>query len=227
MTFTCWVYDLSAALGTGVEASPSGHAVGHRLRHEEERLARRREDLRPVALRPAAPLLYSAQRDPRAAAHLALLQPVGEGSRTGGEQDRRAVDGGGEPYVQEKLHRKKYFYPLVPQLQDAPPSVRELLLISRRRMALCARLERQLLTGLEKHALLQNQAGLQTDLPPRTRLKALRIVVPSVRILSDWKSSEIFSPLTTVLSNKPGTDRVLALRTPDLFGYTWPSDPAR
>ena len=134
---------------------------------------------------------------------------------------------GGEPYVQEKLHRKKYFYPLVPQLQDAPPSVRELLLISRRRMALCARLERQLLTGLEKHALLQNQAGLQTDLPPRTRLKALRIVVPSVRILSDWKSSEIFSPLTTVLSNKPGTDRVLALRTPDLFGYTWPSDPAR
>ena len=60
----------------------------------------------------------------------------------------------GQPYVKEKLHRKKYFYPLLDQLPAKQNSVRELLVISRGRMELALRLERQLLTELAKQALL-------------------------------------------------------------------------
>ena len=42
----------------------------------------------------------------------------------------------GQPYVKEKLHRKKYFYPLLEQLPETQNSVRELLAISRSRMEL-------------------------------------------------------------------------------------------
>ena len=69
----------------------------------------------------------------------------------------------GQPYVKEKLHRKKYFYPLLDQLPAEQHSVRELLAISRSRMELALRLERQLLRELEKHALLAERVKrLQT-----------------------------------------------------------------
>ena len=60
----------------------------------------------------------------------------------------------GQPYVKEKLHRKKYFYPLLEQLPEEQNSVRELLAISRNRMELALRLERRLLAALAKHPLL-------------------------------------------------------------------------
>ncbi len=69
----------------------------------------------------------------------------------------------GQPYVKEKLHRKKYFYPLLEQLPETQNSVRELLAISRSRMELALRLERRLLKELAKHSLLAGRVErLQT-----------------------------------------------------------------
>ena len=56
----------------------------------------------------------------------------------------------GQPYVKQKLHRKKYFCPLLEQLPEQQNSVRELLAISRSRMELALRR----LQELAKHALL-------------------------------------------------------------------------
>ena len=58
----------------------------------------------------------------------------------------------GQPYVKQKLHRKKYFYPLLEQLPEQQNSVRELLAISRSRSRM--ELERRRLQELAKHALL-------------------------------------------------------------------------
>ena len=52
---------LPAAARPALGGGPSGDAASHRLRQEEERLARRREDLRPVALRPAPNCLPGKQ----------------------------------------------------------------------------------------------------------------------------------------------------------------------
>ena len=69
----------------------------------------------------------------------------------------------GQSYVKEKLHRKKYFYPLLEQLPEQQNSVRELLAISRSRMELALRQERRLLKELAKHALLAERVKrLQT-----------------------------------------------------------------
>ena len=69
----------------------------------------------------------------------------------------------GQPYGKEKLHRKKYFYPLLEQLPETQNSVRELLAISRSRMELALRLERRLLMELAKHSLLAGRVErLQT-----------------------------------------------------------------
>jgi len=67
----------------------------------------------------------------------------------------------GQPYVKKKLHRKKYFYPLLEQLPETQNSVRELLAISRMELAL--RLERRLLKELAKYSLLAGRVErLQT-----------------------------------------------------------------
>jgi transposase len=69
----------------------------------------------------------------------------------------------GESYDAQRLHRKKYFYPLVEQLSAVPASVRELLRISRGQMEVFAQWERRLLGGLAKHELLRGRvARLQT-----------------------------------------------------------------
>jgi len=72
----------------------------------------------------------------------------------------------GEPYVKEKLHRKKYFYELLDELEardEVPASVRDLLALSRAQMETCAQLERQLLAALEQHSKLkQRVAPLRT-----------------------------------------------------------------
>jgi transposase len=63
----------------------------------------------------------------------------------------------GEPYVKEKLHRKKYFHELLDELEargEVPASVGELLRLSRAQMEICARLERKLLEALEQHPKL-------------------------------------------------------------------------
>jgi len=71
----------------------------------------------------------------------------------------------GEPYDAQRLHRKKYFYPLVEQLSEIPESVRELLWISRSQMETFAQLERRLLTALEKHALLRARVTRLRTIP--------------------------------------------------------------
>jgi transposase len=72
----------------------------------------------------------------------------------------------GEPYVKEKLHRKKYFHELLDELEardKVPASVRDLLALSRGQMEACAQLERKLLAALEQHAKLkQRVARLRT-----------------------------------------------------------------
>lgn len=63
----------------------------------------------------------------------------------------------GEPYVKEKLHRKKYFHGLLDELaarEEVPASVRDLLALSRAQMESCAQLERKLLAALEQHSQL-------------------------------------------------------------------------
>jgi len=66
----------------------------------------------------------------------------------------------GEPYVKEKLHRKKYFYQLLDELEardEVPASVRDLLALSRAQMETCAQLERKLLAALEQHSKLKQR----------------------------------------------------------------------
>jgi len=63
----------------------------------------------------------------------------------------------GEPYDATKLHRKKYFAAYLDNLHDTPESVIELLRISRSSLELFSRLQRKLLTGLERHPLLQQR----------------------------------------------------------------------
>ena len=71
----------------------------------------------------------------------------------------------GAPYDAERLHRKKYFYPLVEQSSDIPASVRELLWISREQMEVLTRCERRLLAALEKHELLRARVARWPTIP--------------------------------------------------------------
>lgn len=71
----------------------------------------------------------------------------------------------GQPYDPQRLHRKKYFYPLVEQLSDGPASVRELLSISRSQMEVLAQCERRLLGALAKHPLLRRRVTLLQSIP--------------------------------------------------------------
>ena len=71
----------------------------------------------------------------------------------------------GEPYDAERLHRKKYFYPLVEQSSDIPASARELLWISREQMEGLARCERRLLAALEQHELLRAPVARLRTIP--------------------------------------------------------------
>lgn len=63
----------------------------------------------------------------------------------------------GEPYDAAKLHRKKYFAAYLDNLRDTPESVIELLRISRSSLEMFSRLQRKLLTGLERHPLLKER----------------------------------------------------------------------
>lgn len=63
----------------------------------------------------------------------------------------------GEPYNAAQLHRKKYFYPYLDNLQDTPESVEQLLRISRSNLEMFSRLQRKLLAGLQRHPLLKQR----------------------------------------------------------------------
>ena len=71
----------------------------------------------------------------------------------------------GEPYDAARLHRKKYFYPLVEQLHEIPASVRQLLWISREQMEIAMRGEKHLLAALEKHELLRARVARLRTIP--------------------------------------------------------------
>lgn len=60
----------------------------------------------------------------------------------------------GEPYVKQKLHRRRYFQELLGNLRDTPASVLEMLAISRGSLELFDGLQRRLLRELRRHPLL-------------------------------------------------------------------------
>lgn len=69
----------------------------------------------------------------------------------------------GEPYVKQKLHRKRYFRQLLQNLEQTPETAKQLLQISRSTLELFLQLEGRLLRGLERHPLLAERVErLQT-----------------------------------------------------------------
>jgi transposase len=69
----------------------------------------------------------------------------------------------GEPYVKQKLHRKRYFQQLMQNLEQTPETAKQLLTISRSTLEMFLQLERRLLRGLERHRLLAERVErLQT-----------------------------------------------------------------
>jgi transposase len=66
----------------------------------------------------------------------------------------------GAPYSKEKLHRKKYFHELLQSgLEEVPESVKEMLRLSRNQLEIFTTIQKQLLTGLERHPLLKERVA--------------------------------------------------------------------
>ena len=63
----------------------------------------------------------------------------------------------GTPYNKQRLHGKAYFGELLGSLQEVPPSVVELLKLSRGQVEFFATIQRRLLQGLRDHPELSQR----------------------------------------------------------------------
>ena len=75
----------------------------------------------------------------------------------------------GALYHKQRLHAKGYFYPLLAGLEETPPSVRQLLTISRSQRELFPGLERSLLAGLRRHPRLRERVARRETMAGRRR----------------------------------------------------------
>ena len=111
----------------------------------------------------------------------------------------------GQPYVKEKVHRKKYFYPLLEQLPEQQNSVRELLAISRSRMELALRLQRRR-PGEDRRARATesySRPRRSFHHKPVPRMSAARVTQPPDR------AHEPPTARTAAALNKPVTVRAM------------------
>src|SRR6266478_413954 len=98
---------------------------------------------------------HGAARDSGPQAGAALPQSAGETGSANEEQSERAADGSGCAVQPAKVHQKKYFAELLQtQKKEMPPSMPELLRLSRSTVEALTGMQRQLIRALERDALL-------------------------------------------------------------------------
>jgi transposase len=172
--FTGWIYDHLVSAGSVVKVAHPAmlQAIAAGKKKNDRVDARKIADLLRCDYFPECHMASREIRDRRRVLryrNLLVRQAV---------QMKNKVSGllmeAGVPYNQQKVHQKKYFAELLQkQKKEMPPSMPELLRLSRSTMEALTGMQRQLIRALERDALLAARVERLASIPGVGRVVAL------------------------------------------------------
>jgi len=115
----------------------------------------------------------------------------------------------GTPYNKQRLHGKAYFSDLLGNLQEVPPSVVELLKLSRGQVEFFAAMQRRLLKGLREHAELNQRVMRLQTIPGVGEILALTwaLEVGEVKRFSSIGQAASYGGLTSAQRGSAGKEQ--------------------
>ena len=115
----------------------------------------------------------------------------------------------GTPYNKERLHGKAYFSELLGSLQDVPPSVVELLKLSRGQLEFFAAIQNRLLKGLRDHPELSDRVKRLQSIRGVGEILALSwaLEVGEVERFASIAQAVSYCGLTTAQHNSAGKEQ--------------------
>ena len=155
--FTGWIYDHLKPLAEELKVAHPAmlKAIAASKKKNDKVDARKIADLLRCNLLPECYMAPSAMRDLRRVLryrNLVVRQATRMKNRIAG-----LLMETGTPYNKERLHGKAYFGELFGSLQETPPSVRELLQVSRSQLEFFETIQKRLLQELSAHAELRER----------------------------------------------------------------------
>jgi transposase len=171
--FTGWVYDLLLPLAHAVKVAHPAmlKAISASKKKNDKVDARKITDLLRCDLLTVCYMAPSELRELRRVLryrNLAVAEAVRMKNKTAG----LLMEVGAE-YNKEQLHQKAYFHNLLESVENVPPSVIELLKLSRRASDMFEAAERCLVRGLCRHPELQARVILLRTIPAVGEILAL------------------------------------------------------
>lgn len=158
--FSSWIYDLlkpyAAALEMGHPAMMK--AIAASKKKSDKLDARKIADLVRCGLLPACYVAPPEIRQLRGMLRYRNLM-VAQAKRMKNKMSGLLMEAGAE-YNKERLHGKRYFHTLLDDLKDVPPSVKQLLGLSRGALEMFETVQKQLLKQLENDARLAKRLAL-------------------------------------------------------------------
>jgi transposase len=172
--FTGWIYDHLVSRGVTVKVAHSAmlKAIAAGKKKNDRLDARKIADLLRCDYFPECHMAPREIRDRRRVLryrNLLVRQAVRMKNKVSG-----LLMEAGVPYNQQKVHGKKYFAELMKeQSKQMPPSLPQLLQLSRSTIETLTGMERQLMTALEQDALLASRVERLETIPGVGRVLAL------------------------------------------------------
>ncbi len=207
--FTGWVYDI---LKPSAQALKVAHpamlkAITASKKKNDKVDARKIADLLRCNLLPECYMAPCAIRDLRRMLryrNLVVRQATRMKNRIAG-----LLMETGTPYNKERLHGKTYFSELLGNLQDVPPSVVDLLKMSRGQLDFFASIQRRLVKGLREHPNLRERVMRLQSIPGVGEILALSwaLEVGEVNRFPSMGQAASYCGLTSAQRNSAGKEQ--------------------
>ena len=207
--FTGWIYDFLKPLAQELKVAhpPMLKAIAVAKKKNDKVDARMIADLLRCNLLPECYMAPVAIRDLRRMLryrNLVVQQTTRMKNRIAG-----LLMETGTAYNKERLHGKAYFNELLGSLQEMPPSVVELLKLSRGQLELFAVIQRRLLKGLNEHPDLSERVMRLQTIPGVGEILALSwaLEVGEVGRFASIGQAASYCGLTSAQHNSAGTEQ--------------------
>jgi transposase len=207
--FTGWVYDFLRPLGHEVKVAHPAmlKAISASKKKNDKVDARKIADLLRCDLLPVCYMAPGESRELRRVLryrNLAVTEAVRMKNKTAG----LLMEVGAE-YNKEKLHQKAYFRNLLDTVENVPPSVIELLKVSRQASEMFETAERSLVSGLCRHPELQERVARLKTIPGVGPILALTwaLEVGEPERFHSIGNALSYCGLTSAQDNSAGKDR--------------------
>ena len=207
--FTGWIYDLLKPVAQELKVAhpPMLKAIAASKKKNDKVDARMIADLLRCNLLPECYMAPSAVRDLRRMLRYRNLV-VHQATRMKNRMAGLLMETG-TPYNKERLHGKAYFSELLRSLQDVPPSVVELLKMSRGQLEFFAAIQNRLLKGLRDHPELSDRVKRLQSIRGVGEILALSwaLEVGEVERFASIAQAVSYCGLTTAQHNSAGKEQ--------------------